>query len=59
MQNGVQIASISASALLDLFWSRCQKLLLISANGRVLIYDPLGNLLNTFNMGDVRFLYRS
>lgn len=52
MQNGVQIASLTANAIFRLFWSKCQKLLVISANGRVLMYDVLGKLLENFSMGD-------
>ena len=53
MQNGAQIASLSASNALYLFWTKCLKLLVINNNGRVLFYDALGKLLKTSTMGDV------
>uniref|UniRef100_A0A183BXA3 Vps16_N domain-containing protein n=1 Tax=Globodera pallida TaxID=36090 RepID=A0A183BXA3_GLOPA len=52
MQNGAQIASIEASGVYRLFWSKCQKLIIVSSNGRVLIYNALGVHLVAFNMGD-------
>uniref|UniRef100_A0A914I6H5 Vacuolar protein sorting-associated protein 16 homolog n=1 Tax=Globodera rostochiensis TaxID=31243 RepID=A0A914I6H5_GLORO len=52
MQNGAQIASIEASGVYRLFWSKCQKLIIVSSNGRVLVYNALGVHLVAFNMGD-------
>jgi hypothetical protein len=53
MQNGAQIASISTSNALYIFWTKCLKLILINNTGRVLLYDALGKLLKTTTMGDV------
>ncbi|KAL3097473.1 hypothetical protein niasHS_003921 [Heterodera schachtii] len=52
MQNGAQIASIEASGVFRLFWTKCQKLIVVNQNGRVLLYNPLGVHLATFAMGD-------
>ncbi|KAI1728877.1 vacuolar protein sorting-associated protein 16 like protein [Ditylenchus destructor] len=43
--------SIQTSAISHMFWSKCQKLILVGPGGRILLYDAIGKLQNVFDMG--------
>ncbi|CAD5232911.1 unnamed protein product [Bursaphelenchus xylophilus] len=48
--NGEFIAQVEVSHLLDVFWTMAQKLVLLSKNGRVLVYTATGQSHKTFFM---------
>ncbi|KAI6218499.1 Vacuolar protein sorting-associated protein 16-like protein [Aphelenchoides fujianensis] len=50
--NGELLAQIEASHLYQLFWTNSQKLILLSKNGRVLVYTASGKSCKTFYMDD-------
>uniref|UniRef100_A0A915DFM1 Vps16 N-terminal domain-containing protein n=1 Tax=Ditylenchus dipsaci TaxID=166011 RepID=A0A915DFM1_9BILA len=46
-----QFGCIQASAIVNMFWSKCQKLIIINCDARVLLYSSLGKKLHIFDMG--------